>query len=115
MQSCYPTIMEQHLKTHPKAKLPIVYPLIFFTGENPYPYSLDLLDLFDGPKALAEQALYQPAQLIDVQQIPDEDLKQQTWSGVMQLCIDLLRNATKKIEDNLILCLRHFFKNHAVN
>lgn len=95
-------IIEQHIKTHPHAKLPIVYPLLFHTGENAYPYSLNLVDLFDGPKALAEQALYQPAQLIDVQQIPDEALKQQTWAGVMQLCMKYAHT-----RDALVLLREH--------
>ena len=80
-------IMEQHLKTTQGQALPVVYPLLFYTGEAAYPYSTDLFELFDDPEGLAKQTFLKPFQLVDVSQIPDEALKQDVWRGVMELCM----------------------------
>jgi len=68
-----------------EAKLPIIYPLIFYHGrERPYPYSCDLLDCFDD-KGLAKEILQSPVQLIDVTRIPDEELKNHGTAAVFEL------------------------------
>jgi predicted transposase/invertase (TIGR01784 family) len=36
------SIMEQHLNKNKTNQLPIIYPMIFYTGERPYNYSTDL-------------------------------------------------------------------------
>lgn len=80
-------IMEQHLKTHQNKQLPVIYPLLFYTGQTTYPYSTDLFELFGNDAILAKQIWGQPFQLIDVCQIPDETLRENVWSGIMQLCM----------------------------
>lgn len=80
-------IMEQHLKTTQQDQLPIVYPLLFYSGQSAYPYSTDLFELFNDSADLAKQILLQPFQLIDIHQIPDEELKQNMWRGIMELCM----------------------------
>lgn len=79
-------IMEQHLKTFGGSTLPIVYPLVFYANASAYPYSMDVFNLFEDTE-LARQVFLQPAQLVDVSQIPDETLKQETWQGIMTLCM----------------------------
>lgn len=80
-------IMEQHLKTTQQMKLPVVYPMLFYNGKTAYPYSTDMFALFDDPASLAKQTLFNPFQLIDVSQIPDKSLKQDTWRGLMEYCM----------------------------
>lgn len=77
-------IMSEHLKKKKTTTLPIVIPLVFYNGKKPYPYSTDVFDLFGEHKALARETLLQPFHLIDVTQIPDEDLKKLQWAGVME-------------------------------
>ena len=78
-------IMENHLLLHPKAThLPIVFPIVFYNGtRKPYPYSLNILDLFyDSNFAL--KTLIEPAHLVDITQIPDEDLKKHKFIGLLE-------------------------------
>ena len=53
-------IMEQHMKKTGRNKLPLIYPTILYTGEKPYPYSMDLFSLFENNKELAKKTLTSP-------------------------------------------------------
>ena len=83
-------IWDKHLKgkckvIDEKNNLPLIYPLVFYHGkQRPYPYSADLLDCF-GNRALAEQLLLGPFHLIDVTQIPDEELLKHGVSAPFEL------------------------------
>jgi predicted transposase/invertase (TIGR01784 family) len=81
--------LDKHAKQHPNKPLPPVYPMVFYQGErSPYPYSLNLLDLFDDPLSLMKQVLFQPVSLIDVNQLDMAQLKRFSWlqpaTGLMQ-------------------------------
>jgi len=68
-------IMEEYLKKTGKKRLPIVYPMIFYSGNQPYKYSTDIFDLFEGDRELAKDILWQPYQLIDLSKMLDKNLK----------------------------------------
>lgn len=76
-------IMEYHIKKTNSDKLPIVYPVIFYTGNKSYNYSTDLFDLFGSKKELVKDILWRPYQLIDLSKIPDEKLKEFLRYGVV--------------------------------
>lgn len=76
-------IMEHHVKQTKTDKLPIVYPMIFYTGNKNYSYSTDLFDLFGSNKELAKDILWQPYQLINLYKIPDEQLKRFLRYGIV--------------------------------
>jgi len=85
-------IMEQHHKEH--KDLPIVYVLVLYHGDKKYPYSTDFFDLFGEDKALAQQILFKPFDLIDLTQISDEQLKKhRAWAGMLELT---LKNAARQ-------------------
>jgi predicted transposase/invertase (TIGR01784 family) len=76
-------ICDHHLKTHPQEKhLPLIYPLIFYTGTKKYNAPLDLWSLYHDPD-LAKSFWVNPFQVIELQTIEDEKLRQHLWSGVM--------------------------------
>ncbi|MDI9223616.1 Rpn family recombination-promoting nuclease/putative transposase [Serratia sp. PF2-63] len=65
--------MQRHLDAGHK-KLPLVIPVLFYTGKrSPYPYSTDWLQAFDDP-ALAGRLYSAPFPLVDVTVIPDEEI-----------------------------------------
>ncbi|MGE0969626.1 Rpn family recombination-promoting nuclease/putative transposase [Klebsiella sp. WOUb02] len=65
--------MQRHLDAGHK-KLPLVIPVLFYTGKrSPYPYSTRWLDEFDDP-VLAGQLYAGPFPLVDVTVIPDDDI-----------------------------------------
>jgi predicted transposase/invertase (TIGR01784 family) len=76
-------IMEYHAKQIHADRLPIVYPIIFYTGDRNYNHSTDLFDLFGDKKELAKDILWQPYKLIDLSKIPDKHLKQYLRYGVI--------------------------------
>ena len=65
--------MQRHLEAGHK-KLPLVIPVLFYTGKrSPYPYSTRWLDEFDDPDLAGR--LYNPAfPLVDVTVIPDDEI-----------------------------------------
>jgi len=60
------SIWDLYLKTNKKkSQLPLIYPMIFYTGFNRYNYSTCLFDLFSDNK-LAKDIFSNPYQLIDL-------------------------------------------------
>jgi len=78
-------IMRDHLKEHPKADLPLVVPLVFYSGKAAYPYTQDIFELFGALEPLARDIFLKPFQLIDLCRIPDAELRKHTWASVMEL------------------------------
>ncbi|WLS78544.1 Rpn family recombination-promoting nuclease/putative transposase [Erwinia pyri] len=65
--------MQRHLETGHK-KLPLVIPVLFYTGKrSPYPYSTRWFDEFDDP-ALAERLYGSAFPLVDVTVMPDDEI-----------------------------------------
>ena len=65
--------MQRHLEAGHK-KLPLVIPVLFYTGKrSPYPYSTRWLDEFDDP-ALAGKLYSGAFPLVDVTVIPDDEI-----------------------------------------
>ncbi|WP_256853718.1 Rpn family recombination-promoting nuclease/putative transposase [Pantoea sp. Fr+CA_20] len=65
--------MQRHIEAGHK-KLPLVIPVLFYTGKrSPYPYSTNWLQEFDDP-ALAEKLYTGDFPLVDVTVIPDEEI-----------------------------------------
>lgn len=86
-------IMDQHLKKSKDKKLPLVVPLVLYTGQKPYTYSTDLFDLFGKEKDLARSTLLSPYQLIDLNKIPDETLREAYyWFGAAALTAKHIRD-----------------------
>ena len=76
-------IMELHFKTSKKKSLPLVYCCVIYNGKKPYNKTTNLSKLIQAPTKLVEQYFLKPFQLIDLHEIKDETLRQQTWDGVV--------------------------------
>ncbi|HGJ5885276.1 Rpn family recombination-promoting nuclease/putative transposase [Arsenophonus nasoniae] len=67
--------MQKHLEAGHK-KLPLVFPILFYTGEkSPYPYSTDWFDCFSG-RDIAEKIYTKPFKLVDVTTLDDGEIMQ---------------------------------------
>ncbi|WP_341748515.1 Rpn family recombination-promoting nuclease/putative transposase [Candidatus Tisiphia endosymbiont of Sialis lutaria] len=76
-------ICDRYLTTNPKAKrLPVIYPLIIYNGKKKYNAPLNIWNLFSHPD-LARGFWTNDCQLINVHDIPDEELKKKVWSGIL--------------------------------
>lgn len=79
-------ILDQYVKEAPsKTPLPVIIPLIFYNGNKRYPYSCSVFDLFGEHKALAKQFMFDEFKLVDLNQIPDEEIRQHQWSGLLEM------------------------------
>lgn len=76
------SIMDGHFKKH-KA-LPIVFPMVFYTGKKTYNATVDFFDLFGCHKDLARETLFKPLNLVDLTQVDDEELMESVLSGTFE-------------------------------
>ena len=77
-------ICDRYMSLNPKAKnLPLVYPLVLYNGTRKYDAPLNIWELF-GNKELAKNFWVNDYQLINVHEIPDEELKKRVWSGILE-------------------------------
>ena len=79
-------IIREHLKQHKTHKIPFIYPLVVYHG-RPYKFITNINELVDAPKELVDQYFLKPFNLLDLNNIEDEKLKQQLWSGAMSLAL----------------------------
>ena len=78
--------LERHRAQHPKDKeLPLIVPLIFYTGREAYSYSTDFFNLFGDHQELARKLLLGTYHLVPLHDIPDEDIYQHKWVGLLEL------------------------------
>lgn len=81
------------LKSQPNRALPAAYVMVFYHGEqSPYPYSLKLEDCFSDPLGLMAGVFNKAIPLVDVNQLSDEALKQQSWVGPMARALKHIRD-----------------------
>ena len=86
-------VCHKHLQSYPKdKKLPLIYPIVFYTGKAPYNASLDLWTLFTDPE-LAKLFFTNPYQLVNINNIKDEDIENSIWLGNI---ISILKHASDK-------------------
>jgi recombination-promoting nuclease RpnB len=83
---CYEAaIMRQHWKRF--GVVPLVYTVVFYNGKPRWHYSRDLKDLIQAPPDLIARYALQPFQLVELNQIPDQELRHSLWAGVMSLAM----------------------------
>jgi predicted transposase YdaD len=86
-------MLNHTLKSEPNTPLPAAYAMVFYHGkQSPYPYSLKLEDCFNDPLGLMRKVLSDAVPLIDVNQLSDEALKQQSWVGPMARALKHIRD-----------------------
>jgi recombination-promoting nuclease RpnB len=78
-------MIDQHLLETNSKELPIVIPIVLYNGDSVYHHSVEVFDLFGKNKELAKQFMFNRFQLIDLNQIPDEAIRQHQWSGLMEM------------------------------
>jgi recombination-promoting nuclease RpnB len=78
-------ILDDHLSKNKTAVLPVVIPMVFYNGKVTYPYSTSIFDLFGAQKDLAKQWMFTQFHLVDLSQIPDEEICKHPWSGFLEM------------------------------
>lgn len=99
-------ICDRHLTLNPNdKKLPLIYPILFYNAKQEYSAVRNLWDLFED-STLAKDIWAGDQQLVNVHDIPDEELKKKVWAGTMSFFMKHIheRDLAKKwqeIADNL--------------
>jgi len=80
-------IWASYIETHkhdPKAKLPPIIHLHFYTGPKPYNGPLSIADLAKDNAVIVNQSLIQPMTNIWAGDLTDEQLKTHPWAGTLE-------------------------------
>jgi predicted transposase YdaD len=80
-------LMELHHTQYPKSRLPLVYSMVVYTGNSVWNAPFDIVELMEEPVTFARQLFWQPYQLIALNQIEDEVLRQRIWSGLVEFTL----------------------------
>ncbi len=103
-------IMERHLKQYPNQALPLIYPLIVYSGASPWMKPLDLFALFGKQAPLARKWFKAPAKLLDLQKLSDENIKQRPWAGLMEFTLKHRKLNFEIFLEQLLPWIRHIEK-----
>lgn len=77
-------VMQDHLKKHPNEHLPVVFPLVIYTGKKAWTAPMDIFPLFGEQAEFARSLYLQPYTLIDLHRITDDALMQRDFSGLVE-------------------------------
>ena len=75
-------ICDDYLKKNKKDKIPLIYPILFYSGKEKYTAPLSFYDLFNNAKK-AKEFLTKPVQLIETSKFQKDDIKSKYYSGLM--------------------------------
>ncbi len=99
--------LQRYMEKRPGAALPLVVPIVFYSGKNPYNHTTDIFELFGDLESEARKFFLNPFRLIDLSSIPDDALQQHSWSGIMELA---QKHSHEKAPQNLIKTLSSSIK-----
>ena len=77
-------VLSEHKQNNPSEPLPVIWPIIIYTGKKKYSASTNFFDLFGDNKALAKQFMLNEFKLVDVCRLPDEDIKKHSLFGLAE-------------------------------
>ena len=83
----------QQFSTKSALPLPVIVPLVFFTGSSQYNVARTLADLCGTNAETMRNILQMPYSLIDANAIPEEKLTSRMWAGTMEF---IMRNRFKQ-------------------
>jgi len=94
-------ILENHLRQTNEKQLPLIYPMVFFTGKHASNHSTNIFELFGEQRELAKDIFLKPYHLIDLTKLSDKQLKEYLWSGVMA------RSMKHIYDTDIVPCLKN--------
>lgn len=94
-------LCERHKRD--KNKLPLIYPLVIYSGKDSYTAAKNLWQLFDNP-IQAKKLLIEDYQLVDLQSMSDNEIIKQRHLGMMQYMLKHIhtRDILRLWEDFLV-------------
>jgi predicted transposase/invertase (TIGR01784 family) len=79
-------VTEDYLLHHPKTDiLPVIIPLVLYHHKLKYPYPTDIFALYGNNQDLAREFMFHVFQLIDLSQIPDNEITQHKKAALLEM------------------------------
>lgn len=99
-------IITQHLEQNPTSKqqekpLPLVIPLVLYTGAQPYSYTMNINDLVQGPRKLIDDYFLKSFHLVEMKDIDDSQMHDFVWGGFVDFVLkyNTLRQLKPHLDD----------------
>ncbi|HSW70270.1 MAG TPA: Rpn family recombination-promoting nuclease/putative transposase [Gammaproteobacteria bacterium] len=89
--------IELHRKKNPNVSLPLIYPLVVYSGVKPWNAPRDIYGLFGEEENIAKEVMFKPYQLIDLARLDEHEIKQHAWSGLAEFALKY-RSAVRNVE-----------------
>jgi predicted transposase/invertase (TIGR01784 family) len=80
-------ILDRYIKNNPGKTLPVIIPLVIYNGKKPFSDSISVFDLFGENKSLAQQYMFNIFHLVDMNTIPDEEIRQYKFSCLLEMIL----------------------------
>jgi len=103
------SIWDEFIKQNGNVLLPIIIPLVFYHGKEPYNGPTDIRELIKAPQFLIDEVLFKAFYLIDSHDISDEECRERHWAGVVTF---LMKNIISKEIMSFLQTFLDIFKNH---
>ena len=100
-------LMQQHINEGHKT-LPIIINEIIYAGtESPYPYTIDIFELFENPK-LAREFMYKPPIMTDLTTKTQEEILEDGTLGLMEVLLKqgIQREHTNWVLNNIVILVQ---------
>ena len=112
LRLCEEHLRKQKGKKNSEKTLPIIYPVILYTGNKKYTAPRSFYELFEN-KELAKKFFTEPVKVIDVHEIKDEELKERYLDTMMYImrhiyAKDILKYIIRKIVNFEIIAKNNF-------
>ena len=112
LRLCEEHLRKQKGKKNSEKTLPIIYPVILYTGNKKYTAPRSFYELFEN-KELAKKFFTEPVKVIDVHEIKDEELKERYLDTMMYImrhiyAKDILKYIVRKIVNFEIIAKNNF-------
>ena len=112
LRLCEEHLRKQKGKKNSEKTLPIIYPVILYTGNKKYTAPRSFYELFENEE-LAKKFFTEPVKVIDVHEIKDEELKERYLDTMMYImrhiyAKDILKYIIRKIVNFEIIAKNNF-------
>ena len=112
LRLCEEHLRKQKGKKNSEKTLPIIYPVILYTGNKKYTAPRSFYELFEN-EGLAKKFFTEPVKVIDVHEIKDEELKERYLDTMMYImrhiyAKDILKYIIRKIVNFEIIAKNNF-------
>lgn len=87
-------ICDDYLKKNKGGKIPLIYPILFYSGQKKYTAPLSLWSLFNNSER-AKEFLTKPIQLVESSNFQKDDIRGRNYAGLMMYFMSKIRPSVK--------------------